>query len=117
MVLDATAAVINAPEVDRDGYKTAAIAELQASEVTGAVVYDINDERVGEIHDFIMETDAKIAAAILDIGGFLGMGEKQVAVSMDSLTFKKAEDGEDLRIYVDVEEADFDKMQEWKDKG
>jgi hypothetical protein len=35
-----------------------------------------------------------VDAVIIDVGGFLGMGEKEVAVGMDNLTFMVDEDGD-----------------------
>lgn len=105
--------VLIAPTVERDGYSTAAVSELTASDVTGAVVYDLNDEAIGEVSELVLETDGAISKAVLDIGGFLGIGEKSVAMNMESLTIKRSDDGSDLRIYVDATEADFERMEAW----
>lgn len=51
-------------------------------------VYDQSNSRIGEIDDVLMDRegkDAKIVALILGVGGFLGMGEKHVAVSYDAV--------------------------------
>jgi sporulation protein YlmC with PRC-barrel domain len=48
-------------------------------------VYDPSDNKIGEITDLIVENDGKITAAMVAVGGFLGMGEKDVAVPFQAL--------------------------------
>lgn len=43
-------------------------------------VYDPNDSKIGEIEDVLVDRDGKATALIVGVGGFLGMGEKDVAV-------------------------------------
>lgn len=62
-------------------------------DLEGTTVYGANDENIGEVNDVILSQDNKVEAVILDVGGFLGMGEKQVAVSMENLKFMADKDG------------------------
>jgi hypothetical protein len=49
-------------------------------------VYDPMDNKIGEIADVLVEKDGKIGAFIVSIGGgFLGIGEKDVAVPFDAV--------------------------------
>jgi sporulation protein YlmC with PRC-barrel domain len=48
-------------------------------------VYDPTDNKIGEIMDVLVDRDGKISALIVGVGGFLGMGEKDVAVPFDSV--------------------------------
>lgn len=59
-------------------------AGIKAEELTGARVYDANDEWIGEIHDVVVTEDGK-TFAVIDVGGFLGIGEKPVALGLDEL--------------------------------
>jgi sporulation protein YlmC with PRC-barrel domain len=43
-------------------------------------VYNPSEEKIGEISDVLVEKDGRIGAFIVSVGGFLGMGEKHVAV-------------------------------------
>jgi sporulation protein YlmC with PRC-barrel domain len=43
-------------------------------------VYDPSDNKIGEIMDVLVDRDGKAQALIIGVGGFLGMGEKDVAV-------------------------------------
>src|SRR6202045_3474886 len=51
-------------------------------------VYDPSDAKVGEIMDVLVDRDGKIAVLIVSVGGFLGMGEKDVAVPFNAVQFK-----------------------------
>lgn len=48
-------------------------------------VYDPSDTKIGEVKDLVVEKDGKVTAAIVSVGGFLGAGEKDVAVPFESL--------------------------------
>jgi sporulation protein YlmC with PRC-barrel domain len=51
-------------------------------------VYDPSDAKIGEVMDVLVDRDGKIAALIVGVGGFLGMGEKDVAVPFNAVQFK-----------------------------
>jgi sporulation protein YlmC with PRC-barrel domain len=48
-------------------------------------VYDPSEKKIGEISDVLVDKDGKISAFIVSVGGFLGMGEKHVAVPFDNI--------------------------------
>jgi sporulation protein YlmC with PRC-barrel domain len=48
-------------------------------------VYDPSEEKVGEISDVLIGRDGKISALIVSVGGFIGMGEKNVAVPFNAV--------------------------------
>jgi sporulation protein YlmC with PRC-barrel domain len=48
-------------------------------------VYDRNDAKIGEISDVLVNNDGKIDGFIVSVGGFLGIGEKNVAVPFDAV--------------------------------
>jgi hypothetical protein len=52
-------------------------------------VYDLADNKVGEIADVLIDHDGKNTAVLIGVGGFLGVGEKYVAVPFDAVHFKK----------------------------
>jgi sporulation protein YlmC with PRC-barrel domain len=51
-------------------------------------VYDPSDAKIGEIMDVLVDRDGKTVALIVGVGGFLGMGEKDVAVPFNAVQFK-----------------------------
>jgi sporulation protein YlmC with PRC-barrel domain len=48
-------------------------------------VYDPGDNKIGEIMDVLVDREGKVTALIVGVGGFLGMGEKDVAVPFNAV--------------------------------
>ncbi len=65
---------------------------FRGSKLMGAPVYNETDEKVGVIDDLIVNRNDKVVYAIVSVGGFLGMGDKLVAVPFEGveLTQEKA---------------------------
>jgi len=74
-------------------------AELTADKLKGTTVYGPNDESIGEVGDIALSQSGEVDAVIVDVGGFLGIGEKQVAVAMDNLQFMK-DSGGSMYLYT-----------------
>ncbi|MCG7621790.1 PRC-barrel domain-containing protein [Epibacterium sp. Ofav1-8] len=76
-------------------------AEFHASSFVGKRIYQTENDAlkdvmdgvqdgwsdIGEVNDVILSRDGKAEAVLVDIGGFLGIGENQIAVDMDALKF------------------------------
>lgn len=73
--------------LDRSGLSEFDESGLSADALRGIGVYGINDEQVGTISDVITNPDGSFDAVIVDVGGFLGLGAKPVAVGYDNLVF------------------------------
>lgn len=54
--------------------------QMRASKMIGSRVYDMHNRNIGKVQDLIMGRDGKIDLVIVDVGSFLGMGGKNVAV-------------------------------------
>jgi predicted outer membrane protein/sporulation protein YlmC with PRC-barrel domain len=61
--------------------------QWRASKLEGLNVYNNNDEKIGDISELIVDSSGKIQAAIIGVGGFLGIGERDVAVPFDQIKF------------------------------
>jgi hypothetical protein len=48
-------------------------------------VYDRSNNKIGEIVDVLLSPDGKVSAFIVGVGGFLGIGEKDVAAPFDAI--------------------------------
>src|SRR3954471_8682558 len=59
----------------------------RASKLHGIDVYNQQNEKIGDIDDVLMDKDGKAKLAVLGVGGFLGMGEHNVAVNFSELKF------------------------------
>jgi hypothetical protein len=83
---------------DRNPVMTQA-GDARASKVIGSSVYNDRDEKVGSIDDLLVGKDGKIAA-VLSVGGFLGMGTKYVEVAYSDLTFGNTQRDGDNRVVL-----------------
>ena len=82
-----TAAPATTAAIDRSTLTALNTGEIRTEELVGTTVYGADDANVGEIGDILLSADGKVDAYVVDVGGFLGMGEKEVAVAADNLSF------------------------------
>lgn len=59
--------------------------QIRVSKFIGSTVYDVQNRNIGDVKDMVMDRDGRVASVILDVGAFLGMGGKFVAVSMNDI--------------------------------
>ncbi|MDP5133121.1 MAG: PRC-barrel domain-containing protein [Paraglaciecola sp.] len=79
-----------------------AAALLSASSITGDEVCNMKDEKLGKIHEVMLDmSEGKIRYAVLAAGGFLGIGERFFAVPWKALTLNKKD--KNFMLDVDVE--------------
>ena len=74
---------------------------ILASELIGKTVYDACGSSLGDINDVVWTKDRTIEGVIVGVGGFLGIGEKNVAVNYDALTVSTDENG-DKKLVLDA---------------
>lgn len=78
---------------DRQQLQAADMQQISADEFIGSEVYSANDEHIGNVNDVLLTQDAEIDAVVVDVGGFLGMGTREVALGMDDLEILSDADG------------------------
>jgi hypothetical protein len=59
--------------------------QLLASKVKGADVIGSDDKKIGDVSDLLFSKDGKLEAYVLSVGGFLGVGAKEVALAPTSV--------------------------------
>jgi sporulation protein YlmC with PRC-barrel domain len=64
---------------------TTGTGDLRASELIGSTVYDVQNQDIGSVKDVIVNPDGRVTAVVVDVGAFLGMGGKNVAVALNDL--------------------------------
>ena len=79
--------------IDKSTLTEMPVGEIRGDDLKGTTVYGANDVKVGEIGDVVLAPDSKPDAVIVDVGGFLGIGAKEVAIGMDKLKFMTDKDG------------------------
>ncbi len=71
---------------------------MSANDYIGKTVYDQAGNNIGDVNDLIISQDGQIQAVILGVGGFLGIGEKDVAVNTNAV--QMVQDGDNKRLVV-----------------
>jgi hypothetical protein len=59
----------------------------RSTKLIGLDIYNRADEKLGDINEILLDKDGRVKAVVIGVGGFLGMGEHDIAVSMDKLKF------------------------------
>ena len=75
--------------------------DMLASAIIGKSAYNSQDESIGEVNDLVTDPSGKILAALIGVGGFLGIGEKDVAVRFEDLKFARDESN-NLKVVLNV---------------
>lgn len=93
----ATAAVAQTPNATTNNSMNAPVATTssvsgyhgtwRSSKMIGLNVYNDTNEKLGSISDLLLDKNGMVKAAVIGVGGFLGVGERLVAVSFDKLKF------------------------------
>jgi sporulation protein YlmC with PRC-barrel domain len=58
----------------------------RASKLLHADVYNDENKKIGKIEDMIVSPDGKVSVAVIDVGGFLGIGKHRVAIPVDQFS-------------------------------
>ena len=75
--------------------------DVLASNLIGESVYNGQDEAIGGINDLITDESGKVVAVLIGAGGFLGMGEKDVAIRFEDLRLVREEDN-GIKVIADL---------------
>lgn len=65
--------------------------QMMGSDLRGTKIYGANNEDIGEIDDILIDRQGQVVAVIVGVGGFLGIGEKDVAIPFQSLDIVNAQ--------------------------
>jgi sporulation protein YlmC with PRC-barrel domain len=65
----------------------------QAGTILGRDVFDSKGDNVGQLVDVVVDGDGKPLAGVIDVGGFLGVGTRRVAIAWHLLRFVHDSDG------------------------
>ncbi|CAN5336832.1 PRC-barrel domain-containing protein [soil metagenome] len=81
----APASPSTAPAASTSGVQTNLKGNWRASKLVGLAVYNDSSEKLGDINEVLIDNSGKINAIVVGVGGFLGVGEHNIAVSFDKL--------------------------------
>lgn len=87
--------------------------EFRSTELIGGVVYNRQDERLGVIDDVVIGPKGQVNAVVLATGGFLGLGQREVAILYSSLEPNR--EGGRVRFTVNTEPEILDRLPAYRD--
>ena len=87
--------------------------EVRASKLIGTKVINTANETIGDVNEVVLGKDGKVAAVIVGVGGFLGMGEREVALTFDSLRMTR-DSGNNLVLSVNATKDGLKAAPEWR---
>lgn len=85
---------------------------MYASKLIGADVKIADGETVGSVEELIIDKHGQVVAIVVGVGGFLGMGDKGVAIGWDNV--KKSGPSDDEWVRVDVTRKDLTSAPEFE---
>lgn len=118
LVMASTKAELEAaPEFSRDGVSTMTNAEmlvidqnkLSTDQLIGTSVYGEKLNEIGEVSDVLLDSDQKVEAYIVDVGGFLGINAKPVELDADKLNVYADAQGA-LHVYTPFTQEQLESM-------
>lgn len=71
--------------------------QVSANDYIGKAIYNGENNSIGDVNDLILEQNGGIAAVVVGVGGFLGIGEKNVALPMSKVTMNR-DDNNQVRL-------------------
>jgi len=82
---------------------------LLASNLIGTTVYSQDDQSIGDINDIILSQEGQASQVIVGVGGFLGLGEKDVVLDMSKLQIAATDDG-NVKVVVQTSPEELKNM-------
>jgi len=80
--------------------------QMLATDILGHVVYNTAEENLGAAVDLILTADGRISGVVIGVGGFLGIGQKEVAIPFDAFAITVVDN--EIRLVVDITREELD---------
>jgi sporulation protein YlmC with PRC-barrel domain len=81
--------------------------QIRATKMIGSTVYDVENRDIGSVRDLILDRDGRVADVVIDVGSFLGVGGKDVAVRLSALKT------DNNRLTLDLTKGQLQQMAEY----
>ena len=79
-------------------------------EIVGKDVYGADNRNMGEVEDVVMGANGQVESVLVDVGGFLGLGARRVAIPISQIQL-----GQGDRLTTTMTEAQAKKQPEYKE--
>jgi sporulation protein YlmC with PRC-barrel domain len=80
--------------------------QWRSTQMLGMPVFDRAGEKIGSIGDLVIGQDGAIQAIVIALGGFLGVGEKNIAVSLREMTISRDGTGDRATVKLSKPEIE-----------
>lgn len=74
--------------------------EVRGSRLIGVTVRNDAGENIGDVNEIVISSDGRIAAFVIGVGGFLGIGERNVAVAFESVRLTVNSSNEPIMVFT-----------------
>jgi sporulation protein YlmC with PRC-barrel domain len=88
--------------------------ELLAEDLMGTKVFGADGEEVGAVEDLIFDEQQKIAGVVIGVGGFLGIGKKEVGLNWEQAKLVESADTGTKTIMIGLTKADLEAAPDFK---
>jgi sporulation protein YlmC with PRC-barrel domain len=88
--------------------------QLLASKFKGTDVMGSNNEKIGDVSDILFDKDGKILAYVVGVGGFLGIGSKDVALNPQSFQMMPASGNGSMKLKLSMTKDELKNAAEFK---
>nr|WP_299240620.1 PRC-barrel domain-containing protein [uncultured Halomonas sp.] len=79
--------------------------QVRSDQLVGSAVTNASDEEIGNIDDLLLNKEGQVVGIIVGVGGFLGIGEKHVALSWDAVEITRGEGEVNYKVKTNIDKA------------
>jgi sporulation protein YlmC with PRC-barrel domain len=88
--------------------------QFLASKFKGTDVIGDDNKKIGDVSDILFDKDGKIQAYVISVGGFLGVGAKEIALAPSSFDVTPGENGKAPQLKLSTNEKELKSAQNFK---
>jgi hypothetical protein len=103
-----------APNSAQTQYHRPAADDQRASKLIGTSVRNNAGETIGNINEVLLSRDGRVTAVVIGVGGFLGIGEREIAVSFGSLQLTRDTSDRTVAMLPGATKESLKSAPEWK---
>jgi sporulation protein YlmC with PRC-barrel domain len=82
--------------------------QVRASMMIGSTVYDMQNRDIGTVKDLVLDKDGRVAQVVVDVGSFIGIGGKNVAINWSDIKT------DNNRLTADLTKEQLQQMAEYR---
>jgi sporulation protein YlmC with PRC-barrel domain len=91
--------------------------EVLAEDLMGSSVFGPDGDEVGTVEDLILDEQEKVTGVVVGVGGFLGIGKKEVGLNWEQAKVVESPDTAAKKIMISLTKADLEAAPDFKTKA